>query len=111
MGVGAGLYMYDVVVKKFMFSISSVDEFFVGIVRKCVTIMQCYPKLFRNLFSLDLTETVHITVLLQVRYRMKRELLPEIKKLFAVSFMYFQQDGARLRRYGRLLNCCQMANV
>jgi len=27
MGVGAGLYMYDVVVKKFPFAISSPDEF------------------------------------------------------------------------------------
>jgi len=27
MGVGAGLYMYDVVVEKFTFSISSPDEF------------------------------------------------------------------------------------
>jgi len=27
MGVGAGLYIYDVVVKKFMFAISSPDEF------------------------------------------------------------------------------------
>ena len=27
MGVGAGLYMYDVVVKKLMFAISSPDEF------------------------------------------------------------------------------------
>jgi len=27
MGVGAGLYMYDVVVKKFTFVISSPDEF------------------------------------------------------------------------------------
>jgi len=27
MGVGAGLYMYDVVVKKFTFAISSLDEF------------------------------------------------------------------------------------
>jgi len=26
-GVGAGLYMYDVVVKTFMFAISSTDEF------------------------------------------------------------------------------------
>jgi len=26
-GLGAGLYMYDVVVKKFMFAISSPDEF------------------------------------------------------------------------------------
>jgi len=33
MGVGAGLYMYDVVVKKFMFAISSPDEFllFLGV--------------------------------------------------------------------------------
>jgi len=29
MGVGAGLYMYDVVVKKFTFAISSPDEFLV----------------------------------------------------------------------------------
>jgi len=28
MGVGAGLYMYDVVVKKFTFAISSPGEFF-----------------------------------------------------------------------------------
>ena len=28
-GIGAGLYMYDVVVKKFMFAISSSDEFLV----------------------------------------------------------------------------------
>jgi len=27
MGVGAGLYMYDIVVKKFTFAISSSDEF------------------------------------------------------------------------------------
>jgi len=27
MGVGVGLYMYDVVVKKFTFAISSTDEF------------------------------------------------------------------------------------
>jgi len=27
MGVGAGLYVYDVVVKKFMFAISSAGEF------------------------------------------------------------------------------------
>jgi len=27
MGVGAGLYMYDVVIKKFAFAISSPDEF------------------------------------------------------------------------------------
>jgi len=29
MGIGAGLYMYDVVVKKFTFAISSSDEFIV----------------------------------------------------------------------------------
>jgi len=29
MGVGPGLYMYDVVVKKFTFAISSADEFLV----------------------------------------------------------------------------------
>jgi len=29
MGVGAGIYMYDVVVKKFTFAISSPDEFLV----------------------------------------------------------------------------------
>ena len=29
MGVGAGLYVYDVVVKKFTFAISSPDEFLV----------------------------------------------------------------------------------
>jgi len=27
MGVGAGLYMYDIIAKKFMFTISSPDEF------------------------------------------------------------------------------------
>jgi len=31
MGVGAGLYMYDVILKKFMFAISSPDEFLVTI--------------------------------------------------------------------------------
>ena len=38
MGVGAGLYMYDVVVKKFTFVISSPDEFFVALchIRVCV---------------------------------------------------------------------------
>ena len=30
MGVGAGLYMYDVVVKKFTFDMSSPDEFLSG---------------------------------------------------------------------------------
>jgi len=32
MGVGAGFYMYHVVVKKFTFAISSVDEF---VLHKC----------------------------------------------------------------------------
>ena len=32
MGVGAGLYMYDVVVKKFTFAISSPNEFLVIVV-------------------------------------------------------------------------------
>jgi len=32
MGVGAGLYVYDVVVKKFTFAISSPDEFLFGVV-------------------------------------------------------------------------------
>jgi len=27
MGIGAGLYMHDVVVKKFTFAVSSLDEF------------------------------------------------------------------------------------
>jgi len=30
MGVGSGLYMYNVVVKKFTFAISSPDEFLLG---------------------------------------------------------------------------------
>ena len=34
MGVGAGLYMYDVVVEKFTFAISSPDEFLSAISRK-----------------------------------------------------------------------------
>jgi len=37
MGVGAGLYMYDVVVKKFTFAISSPDEFLYAF-----AIMLCY---------------------------------------------------------------------
>jgi len=35
MGVGAGLYIYDVVVKKFTFAISSPDEFLVIMVALC----------------------------------------------------------------------------
>jgi len=38
MGVGAGLYMYDVVVKKFTFAISSPDEF--------LSISACYLTTF-----------------------------------------------------------------
>jgi len=34
-GVGAGLYMYDVVVKKFTFAISSPDEFLFTFVTFC----------------------------------------------------------------------------
>ena len=33
MGVGAGLYMYDIVVKKFTLAISSPDEFLVELFR------------------------------------------------------------------------------
>jgi len=34
MGVGAGLYMYDVVVKNFTFAISSADEFLYNVYNK-----------------------------------------------------------------------------
>jgi len=34
MGIGAGLYMYDVVVKKFTFAISSADEFLFTLANK-----------------------------------------------------------------------------
>jgi len=43
MGVGAGLYMYDVVVKKFTFAISSPDEFLV-LCFKC-SCSSCFPLL------------------------------------------------------------------
>jgi len=33
MGVGAGLYMFNVIVKKFMFAISSPDEFLYSLQR------------------------------------------------------------------------------
>jgi len=36
MGVGAGLHMYDVVVKKFTFAISSPDEFLSVMVPSCM---------------------------------------------------------------------------
>jgi len=38
MGVGAGLYMYDVVVKTFTFAISSIDEF---LYRSCTRAIRC----------------------------------------------------------------------
>jgi len=45
MGVGAGLYMYDVVVKKFTFAISSPDEFLVYIPsRLSPKIWRCSPR-------------------------------------------------------------------
>jgi len=43
MGVGAGLYMYVVVVQKFMFAISSPDEFFLvfgGLLHRSVLAMR-----------------------------------------------------------------------
>ena len=36
MGVGAGLYMYVVVVQKFTFAISSLDEFLYDISETCL---------------------------------------------------------------------------
>jgi len=36
MGVGAGLYMYDVVAEKFTFAISSLDEFWFLFCAHCV---------------------------------------------------------------------------
>ena len=52
MGVGAGLYMYDVVVKKFTFAISSPDEFlFLNLAlmsyKPCVGLVRsiCIPRL------------------------------------------------------------------
>ena len=37
MGVGVGLYMYDVVIKKFTFTISSPDEFLLFMVCQMIT--------------------------------------------------------------------------
>jgi len=63
MSVGAGLYMYDVVVKKFTFAISSPDEFlsslwppYVGLIGQAIIFSSCgyfYPLLsfFPRLFS------------------------------------------------------------
>jgi len=43
MGVGAGLYMYDVVVKKFTFAISSHDELLLvsGLTRRTAVVTSC----------------------------------------------------------------------
>jgi len=41
MGIGAGLYMYDVVVKKFTFAMSSPDEFlFLLLVTLCLLMVK-----------------------------------------------------------------------
>ena len=37
MGIGAGLYMYDVVVKTFTFAVSSTDEFLLNYAGNCQT--------------------------------------------------------------------------
>jgi len=57
MGVGAGLYMYDVVVKKFTFAISSPDEFLFLYVKLCywltiiiVCSMRCHAIVARPLY-------------------------------------------------------------
>jgi len=34
MGIGTGLYMYDVIVKKFTFAISSPDEFLLDLLKE-----------------------------------------------------------------------------
>jgi len=44
MGVGTGLYMYDVVVRKFTFTISSPDEFLF-----CVEMCSCLWALLREI--------------------------------------------------------------
>ena len=47
MGVGAGLYMYDVVVKTFTFAISSTDEFvFFVIVTVFILLVSFFVRLF-----------------------------------------------------------------
>jgi len=40
MGVGASLYMYDVVVKKFMFAVSSPAEFLFRCLYECVFVLR-----------------------------------------------------------------------
>ena len=53
MGVGAGLYMYDVVVKTFTFAISSTDEFlFFGSVRQ-IKLAICWLRCVQLLFGLQ----------------------------------------------------------
>jgi len=50
MGVGAGLYMYDVVIKEFTFAISSPDEFlsFKTINSLCIYILLFIGEIFRG---------------------------------------------------------------
>jgi len=42
MGVGAGLYMYVVVVQKFTFAISSPDEFLLSLQYVFTVLYECY---------------------------------------------------------------------
>ena len=50
MGVGAGLYMYDVVAKKFTFAISSPDEFLLvvddGLCKRKFVLYFCFVAIF-----------------------------------------------------------------
>jgi len=46
MDVGAGLYIYDVVVKKFTFAISSPDEFLYFLVRNFIFVHNNYGNQF-----------------------------------------------------------------
>jgi len=48
MGVGAGLYMYDVVVKKFTFAISSPDEFLFSRAIDCAGYSSAFERTFCN---------------------------------------------------------------
>ena len=49
MGVGAGLYMYDVVVKKFKFAISSPDEFLFLMPKISAKLKRGYPQRRRQM--------------------------------------------------------------
>jgi len=60
MGVGTGLYMYDAVVKKFMFAISSPDEFLVLL---NVKVMDPYS-IAQNQFQQRETKDRHMGVIL-----------------------------------------------